>query len=451
MLKTFAANRSGNFGMIAALLSIPLLGAAALTVDYVNAAGHKSNIQNAVDAAVLAAASSKKSTESELRVVAEGALLANLNAEARSTISISDFDLNSDGQVTMSVSGSLPSTFARIFNLNELDVAVTAQAQRAGGQSLEIALVLDNTYSMVGQKLSDLKVATEELIKTFEDQEDLDVKIALVPFSRYVNVGTKYRHESWIDVDPDTSTTKNVCYKRKPLISKSGCRRETTTGMNDGIPTTGSREVCTSYTYGPEETVCSDRTTNIKWYGCVGSRDALLDITDTRPDRRIPGLMNQSCSASLMTLTDDYTTIRKAINSMSARYDTYIPAGIMWGWRVLSPQTPFSEGKSYSNDVRKFMIVMTDGSNTLSPSYPYHNGKDGTYADKLMIKACENAKTEGIEIFTVGVDVPNASTRDGLEACASQAKNAVAISDSTKLGETFQDIAGEILSVRLTM
>lgn len=451
MLKAFAANRSGNFGMIAALVSIPLFGAAALTVDYVNAAAHKSNIQNAVDAAVLAAASSKKTTEKELRVVAENVLLANLNADARDSISINDFELNADGQVTMSVGGSLPSKFARIFQLKQLDVAVTAQAQRAGGQSLEIALVLDNTYSMVGQKLADLKVATEELIKTFENQDDLDVKIALVPFSRYVNVGTKYRNESWIDVDPDTSTTQNVCYKRKPVTGKSGCRTETTTGMNDGIPTTGTREVCTSYTYGPEETVCSDRTTNIRWYGCVGSRNAPLDITDTRPDRRIPGLMNQSCSASLMTLTDDYTTIRKAISSMSARYETYIPAGIMWGWRVLSPQSPFSEGKAYSKDVRKFMIVMTDGSNTLSPSYPYHNGKDGTYADKLMIKACENAKTEGIEIFTVGVDVPNASTRDGLVACASQANNAIAITDSTKLGKTFQDIAAEILAVRLTM
>jgi len=451
MLKTFATNRSGNFGMIAALLSIPLFGAAALAVDYVNAAGHRSNMQNAVDAAVLAAASSGKSTESDLRAVAEKVLLANVDADTREELDITGFALNADGKVTMSVSGKLPSTFASIFRVNVLEVAVRAQAQRPGGQSVEIALVLDNTYSMVGQKLSDLKTATNALIKTFETERDLDVKIALVPFSRYVNVGTQHRNASWLDVDPDSSTTRNVCYKRKPVTGKSGCRTETTTGTNDGVPTTRTREVCTSYTYGPEETVCSDRTSNIRWYGCVGSRNAPLDITDTRPDRRIPGLMNQRCSAPLLTLTDNFTAIRKAVTDMKAQYDTYIPAGIMWGWRVLSPQAPFSEGKAYSRDVRKFMIVMTDGSNTLSPSYPHHNGKDGTYADRLMTRACDNAKAESIEIFTVGVDVPNASTRDGLVACASQSKNAIAITDSTKLGEVFQNIAGEILSVRLTM
>ena len=451
MLKTFAANRSGNFGMIAALVSIPLFGAAALTVDYVNAAGHRSNIQNAVDAAVLAAASSKKTTEKELRVVAENTLLANVTADKRDRITISSFSLSADGQVTMSVNGNLPSTFARIFQLKELDVAVVAQAQRAAGKLLEIALVLDNTYSMTGQKLADLKMATEELIKTFEDEVDLDVKIALVPFSRYVNVGTQNRSASWLQVDPDTSKTENVCYQRRPVTGKSGCRTETTSGMNDGVPTSGSREVCSSYTYGPEETVCYDRTTSSTWYGCVGSRDAPLDVSDTRPDRRIPGLMNQHCSAPLLTLTDNFTTIRRGVNGMVAQNETYIPAGIMWGWRVLSPQTPFSEGEPYSDDVRKFMIVMTDGSNTLSPRHPYHNGNDGTYADKLMIKACGNAKAEGIEIFTVGVAVPNASTREGLVSCASQAKNAIAITDSTKLGKTFQDIAGEILAVRLTM
>ncbi|SOE08378.1 Flp pilus assembly protein TadG [Hoeflea halophila] len=451
MLRTFATNRSGNFGMIAALLSIPLFGAAALAVDYINASGHRSNIQNAVDAAVLAAASSGKSTEGDLRAVAEKVLLANVDSDLREGLDITGFAVNADGKVTMSVSGKLSGTFARIFKVNVLEVAVRAQAQRPGGQSVEIALVLDNTYSMVGQKLSDLKNATNALIKTFETEQDLDVKIAVVPFSRYVNVGTQYRNASWLDVDPDSSNTRNVCYKRKPVTGKSGCRTETTTGMNDGVPTTGTREVCTSYAYGPEETVCEDRTTHTRWYGCVGSRNAPLDISDTRPDRRIPGLMNQRCSAPLLTLTDNFTAIRKAVSEMKAQYDTYIPAGIMWGWRVLSPQAPFSEGKTYSKGVRKFMIVMTDGANTLSPSYPHHNGKDGTYADRLMTRACENAKAEGIEIFTVGVDVPNASTREGLVACASQAKNAIAISDSTRLGEVFQNIAGEILSVRLTM
>lgn len=29
-----------------------------------------------------------------------------------------------------------------------------------------------------------------------------------------------------------------------------------------------------------------------------------------------------------------------------AQYENCIPAGIMWGWRVLSPQAPFTEGRA---------------------------------------------------------------------------------------------------------
>jgi hypothetical protein len=38
--------------------------------------------------------------------------------------------------------------------------------------------------------------------------------------------------------------------------------------------------------------------------------------------------------------------------------------GIMWGWRILSPAPPFTEGRPYDKkDNDKFLIVMTDGEN----------------------------------------------------------------------------------------
>ena len=120
MLKSFASNRSGNFGMMAALLSLPLFGAAALAVDYVNAASHRASIQNAVDAAVLAAAASGKKTEKEMRVVAEKALLSNVDKELGDTLEISGFVLTSDGQATINDQKCLPQDQAAHFQVRLL-------------------------------------------------------------------------------------------------------------------------------------------------------------------------------------------------------------------------------------------------------------------------------------------------------------------------------------------
>ena len=49
---------------------------------------------------------------------------------------------------------------------------------------------------------------------------------------------------------------------------------------------------------------------------------------------------------------------------MQAKGGTNIMEGVMWGWRVLSPEPPFTEGKAYDDPENdKFLIVMTDGEN----------------------------------------------------------------------------------------
>ncbi|MDP2732262.1 MAG: pilus assembly protein TadG-related protein, partial [Hoeflea sp.] len=59
MLSRLLKNRSGNFGILAALLIVPVFGAAGLALDYSNAIAVKAQIQGAADAAALAAVSEK--------------------------------------------------------------------------------------------------------------------------------------------------------------------------------------------------------------------------------------------------------------------------------------------------------------------------------------------------------------------------------------------------------
>ena len=51
----FIRDRSGNFGILAALMLVPVIGAAGLALDYTNALSIKGRIQGAADAAALAA------------------------------------------------------------------------------------------------------------------------------------------------------------------------------------------------------------------------------------------------------------------------------------------------------------------------------------------------------------------------------------------------------------
>jgi Flp pilus assembly protein TadG len=54
-MRSFFKNTSGNFGILAALMLVPVIGAAGLALDYSNALTVKTRIQGAADAAALAA------------------------------------------------------------------------------------------------------------------------------------------------------------------------------------------------------------------------------------------------------------------------------------------------------------------------------------------------------------------------------------------------------------
>ncbi len=49
---------------------------------------------------------------------------------------------------------------------------------------------------------------------------------------------------------------------------------------------------------------------------------------------------------------------------------------MVWGWRVISPTEPFTEGVAYDDDTwQKVIIVLTDGANTIDDEST-HNGSN---------------------------------------------------------------------------
>jgi Flp pilus assembly protein TadG len=449
----FWKDKSGNFGVVTALLVVPLFACAGLAVDFSKAMVSKAELQSAADSAVLSAVSMAKTSNETMKAELTKVFKGNLSPALAGSASVEDINISADNYITINAQSSIPLTLGAFFFKDSWQLKVAAQAVRSDYQKVEIAMVLDNTYSMTGQKLTNLKAAANALLDVFEKSKNQNVRFALVPFSRYVNVGTANRNQLWLTVPDDYSTTKNTCTTSKPVVSKSGCKTVTTTGTNDGVQTTSTREQCDSYTYGEPVTSCSDKTSTYTWTGCVGSRNSPLDVNDTEPTLRYTGLLNTSCGSAVVPLTTNYSTLRTAISKMVANNETYIPAGVLWGWNMLSPTQPFTEGEPKATGINKFLIIMTDGTNTLSPNksnYMLHTGTDTAKADSLMTTVCSNAKNAGLTIYTVAVGVTG-STAEGLATCANDSSKAFSIEDSAKLVEVFKKIAGQILTPRLTM
>jgi Flp pilus assembly protein TadG len=183
---------------------------------------------------------------------------------------------------------------------------------------------------------------------------------------------------------------------------------------------------------------------------------------------------NAGCNTQpIVALSDDYKTLKDKVNAFQAAGNTNIMEGVAWGTRVLSPQPPFSEGLDPSKEkhpVKKVMIVLTDGSNTfgnnstgLGSAYSSFgflvDGRLGTTSGNatvtngLMndktIEACDNAKAQGIELYTIRLEEPDVKTGMMLKDCATDAAHFFDAPSRNDLDAVFKSIKTKITNVRL--
>jgi von Willebrand factor type A domain len=139
---------------------------------------------------------------------------------------------------------------------------------------------------------------------------------------------------------------------------------------------------------------------------------------------------------------------------MQAVGETYIPAGLLWGWNVLDAGEPFTQAKTDDQmkaiGGTKFLVLMTDGENTLSPIFQYHYGTDKNLANSKMITLCNNIKQAGITVYTVGFKVDSSTAKDLLESCASDPSKAFDAADDAALQASFYTIAKQLATLRLS-
>ncbi len=485
------ADQRGNVAMIAAITFLVMIVIGGAAVDLQRAFAARSHAQDAIDLAAVAAASSRHTDTANLKTAAEDWLGANaefVNLNGAPEIDVQVVDIS---RIDMTLTGTVRTFFMGLVGIETLPVEVTTAVERGAVDRVELALVLDNTWSMsepdaMGvRKIDALKSAARNLVDALMTRQDESVKVGVVPYADYVNVGLGRRSAPWLDVAPDSTRrwTENrdavprTCEMRNTRrVCTNGPPKTCTRAGRDGVTETYNctEQTCRNETVTPYE-VCSGgtpasstpRSETTRWHGCVGSRrqgNARLHDTGAQ---KYPGIMTTSstpnCLTEITPLTDRKSTVTSALTAMiinrgGYRPSTYIPAGAIWGVNMLSPTEPLSEAAAYqetNRNPRKIMVLMTDGANTMR-----FNPGDGTHSDTSVAAQrratdddtaaiCTYAKSKGIEVYTVALAVGSSTARDLLQACASGDDHYFDARDSRTLAQAFADIAASIYRVRI--
>jgi Flp pilus assembly protein TadG len=199
-LRRLISDARGNVAMLFGL-SLPVLILMTVGgVDIHRASTVRVNLQDALDAAALAAARSPYSEAEDLQRVGLASLRANLQAYPHVILREADtaFVLNDANVIVASSRVDVKTLVASIFLppygqfMDEyLPVGAHSEVDRSS-KNVEVGLVLDITGSMSGQRIVDLKAAASQLVDIVvqDVQTPFYTRMAIIPYSMGVNLGS---------------------------------------------------------------------------------------------------------------------------------------------------------------------------------------------------------------------------------------------------------------------
>lgn len=263
-----------------------------------------------------------------------------------------------------------------------------------------------------------------------------------------------------------------------------------------------------------------DDINNVSWAGCVESRPEPYDTTDDAPSTGTPDTLfvpyfapdepdigggyqnnylsdgisggvgerqansgkyknanvsgpgpNRGCSIPPLTpLVNSKSVLTSAIGEMVASGYTHIPLGLVWGWRLLSPSEPFTEGVSYGDeDTTKALILLTDGYNTIQRQNSHNNSAYSAFGyvankrfgtpsyssavarlDPKTAEVCNRVKDSGIRVYTITFQLHNGSIKDLMRDCATEPGLYFDSPNNEELKTVFSAIARDLSNLRIS-
>jgi Flp pilus assembly protein TadG len=159
----FLSDRSGNFGMLTAILMVPLIGAGGLAIDFTHALSIRRQLQGAADAAAVGAvaqespAMKKAQTMTGDGVVTVGKTDAQELFRAQIAGEAVNFPIDIQVDVTktagvltsaVSFNTRVPTSFMQILGQTSMPISGTATARYETPAYMDFFMLLDNTPSM---------------------------------------------------------------------------------------------------------------------------------------------------------------------------------------------------------------------------------------------------------------------------------------------------------------
>ncbi|MGI6854083.1 pilus assembly protein TadG-related protein [Mesorhizobium sp. 1B3] len=439
----FVRRQDGGVLPLAAASMVALIGAVGLAVDGGRLVLMHSSLQRAIDAGGLSAVAKLGTTtlDDEVRKFtavnfADGYIGANITSLTSA--------LSSDKKtLTVQAAATAPTTFMSLFGIHTMSTSAETVIERAVG-GLELVLVLDNTGSMGGSPLRDLKTATNSLLDILFGDQVVGEKlyVGVVPFSQSVNIGAT--HSDWLT----PGSLKGLDWGPTKW---GGCVEARADGYDE------TDDVPSMKTFAPYYWKDSDKN---RWRNSKSSLGQSLGP-------------NKHCPAEVTPMTSTKSKLVTAVRDMEAVGNTHVNYGAVWGWRMLSPKWRGLWGGDMNNNelpldygtesMNKAAVIMTDGENTMtSTTYTAYGwleekrlGTDrsseavGELNDRLAA-VCTAMKNAGIIVYTIAFNRPGKSIEDLLRGCATQPAFYFNSPSGSDLKTAFEQIGGSLSNLRVS-
>lgn len=371
---SFNADEEGSLTIFSLFLFVVLLYIAGTAVDFMHYESERIALQNTVDTAIVAAASLSQEADTDQEIenlvkeyVSKAGFDPNMVTVDSNIERVGSQDMSRS--ISASVDYKVDTMFMSMMGIDHLN-GYSGGSAREGQQMIEIALVLDISGSMGrNSKLENLKVAAKEFVTTMIDNSGAHrVSISVIP----------YNHQVYLDNELMSRLNWDSRTVRVPGANGNNVHPGTITQYQ----TYDASAPCASFRSGDFQTrrLADSVTIDSPAYFAEGSNGA-----NWAGEIGSPSASQYWCGSSYPTMIvyqNDETALHNYIDGLSARGWTAIDYGMNWAVGVLDPsfepvvthmvdngvlvEQMRGHPVGYDNtEVNKYVVLMTDGVNTL--------------------------------------------------------------------------------------
>ena len=335
------------------------------------------------------------------------------------------------------VNGDVPTTFMSLIGKKNVGFAAIAESA-VDLKSVEIALVVDVSWSMRNGKIDPMKRALDDFFDVLYPHPSFQNSrvVSLIPYSDTIHFGDRYRN--WLK--PDDPPTP-VTYTRAD--GSTYTQYEYLEPRNSEL-----FEGC--FQHEPNNQIVSGQVSSV-------SPGNFLSYVQSY---RVGTPLCPSSKSQVRMFDKNKVGLKRAVNDLELGFGTSTDIGTVWGWRALSPswRSTLKGGqypKPFAKENIKHLIILTDGKTARADPVGDGKTKNGISrepATSNFKSVCQNIiRQDEIHITTIayGFSEKENEMRPVLKQCV--AKDGQFYEASTSdISSILGSIAKSITEIRLT-